>query len=101
MAFCCKVCSIALLSDYANNPVLQGLPTRSKYFTSTNQKIFINLRRGKGYTNEIENLNRDDSDLTITIHLKAPAEKIETARNWLLPRRVLILDDKGGARYEL
>ena len=40
------------------------------------KKIFINLSRRKGYTNEINKLNRDDSDLTITIQLKAPAEKI-------------------------
>ena len=75
MAWSWKACSIASLSDYANNSVFQEFPTRSKYFTSADEKIFINLRRGKGYTNEIKKLNRDDRDLTITIHLKAPAEK--------------------------
>ena len=39
------------------------------------EKIYIDLRRGKGYTNKIEKLSRDDSDLTITIQLKAPSEK--------------------------
>ena len=42
---------------------------------SSNKKIFIDLRRGKGYTNKIEKLNRDDSDLTITIKLKVVATK--------------------------
>ena len=78
-------------SDYANIPVYQKLPTRSEYFTSADEKIFINLRRGKGYTNEIEKLNRADSDL----------KKNEAARNWLLPRQVLILHGKGGTHYEL
>ena len=50
----CKACSIASLSGYANNSVFQELPTRSKYFTSADEKIFINLRRGKGYMNEIK-----------------------------------------------
>ena len=75
VAWYCKDCSIGLLSDYANNAVFQELPTRSKYFTSADKKIFIELRRRKGYTNEIEKLNKDDSDFTITIQLKVPAEK--------------------------
>ena len=51
----CKGSSIGPLSDYANNPVFQGLPSISEYFTSAHEKIFIDLRRGKGYANEIEN----------------------------------------------
>ena len=66
----CKGSSIAPLSDYAYNPVYQELLTQKQYFTTTDEKIFIDLRRGKGYTNEIEKLNRDDSDLLITITLK-------------------------------
>ena len=75
VAWYCKGCSIVLLSDYANNPVFQELPSRSKYFMPANKKIFIELRHGKGYTNKIKKLNRDDSDLTVTIQLKVPAEK--------------------------
>ena len=66
------------------------------YFTPAGKKIFVDLRRGKGYTNEIENLNRNDRDLTVTIKLTAAApkkkKKNETARNGILPRRVLILN---------
>ena len=67
--------SIVPLPNYANNPAFQELPTISEYFTSGNKKIFIDLRRRKGYINEIEKLNRDDSDLTITIKLKAAGTK--------------------------
>lgn len=35
------------------------------------KKIFIDLRCGKGCTDELEKLDRDDSNLTITINLKA------------------------------
>ena len=73
VAWYCKGSSIAPLSDYANNPVFQELITLSKYFTSADEKIFIDLRRRKGWTNETEKLNRDDSNLTITIKLKAAA----------------------------
>ena len=51
------------------------MPTINQYFTSADEKIFIDFRRGKGYTNEIEKTNRDDSDLLITITLKAAAAK--------------------------
>ena len=71
----CNGSSIAPLSDYANNLVFQELPIISKYFVSSDKKIFIDLRCGKGYTNKIEKLNRDDSDLTITSKLKAVATK--------------------------
>ena len=48
-----KGLSIATLSDYAHNPVYQELPKLNNYFTNGNEKIFIYLRRGKCYTNEI------------------------------------------------
>ena len=55
--------------------MFQELHSQSKYFTFADKKIFIDLRCGKGYTNKIKKLNRDDSDLTVTIQLKVPAEK--------------------------
>ena len=68
--------SIALLPDFAHNPVFQELPIQKQYFTTPDEKFFIDLRRGKGYTNEIKKLNRDDSsDLSITIMLKNAAAK--------------------------
>ena len=47
----------------------------SQYFTNTDEKVFIDLRHGKGYTNELEKINRDYSDLSITITLKAGTTK--------------------------
>ena len=38
-------------------------------------RIYIDMRRSKGYTNELEKLNRDDSDLAVTIGLKEAAAK--------------------------
>ena len=55
--------------------MFRELPTQSKYFTSADKKIFIDLRRRKGYTNKIKKLNRDDSDLKITIQIKTVAMK--------------------------
>ena len=33
------------------------------------------MQRSKGYTDEIEKINRDDSLLALTIHLKTPAKR--------------------------
>ena len=70
-----KGSSIAPLSDYVHNPVYQELLKLNDYFANADEKVFIDLRRGKGYTNEIEKINRDDGDLSITITLKAAATK--------------------------
>ena len=70
-----KGCSIASSSNCANNPVFQELATQSEYLTSAHEKIFIDLRPGKRYTNKIEKLKRNDTDLTITIQLKTTAAK--------------------------
>ena len=59
------------LSDYAHNPAFQELSTVSQYFTKMDEKIFIDSRRGKGYTNELKKISRDDSDLSISIKLNA------------------------------
>ena len=49
----------------------------SECFTSADEKLFVDLRREKGYTNEIKKLNRDNSDLSVTIMLKnATAKKM-------------------------
>ena len=57
------------------NEVRQELPTRSKYFTDSDEKVYIDIRRSKGYIGEFERVNRDDSDLVGTINLKAAAGK--------------------------
>ena len=53
--------------------MFQELPTQNEYFMFADEKLFIDLWRGKRCTNEIEKLNGDDSHLTITIQLKTPA----------------------------
>ena len=62
--------SIAPLSDYAHNPIYQEAPRKGKYFTSSDARLYIDLRRSKGHTGEFERVNRNDSDLPITIELK-------------------------------
>ena len=62
-------------SDFMYNKTKQELPNRNTYFTDLDERVYIDIRRSKGYTSEFERVNRDDSDLSITIDLKAAAAK--------------------------
>ena len=75
VAWTTKSLSIVPESDYMYNEIRQELPTRNKYFTDSDERVYINIRRSKVYTGEIERVNRDDSDLTVTVDLKAAATK--------------------------
>ena len=74
-AWYCKGSNITPLPNYANTPVFQELPTQSEYFTTADEKIFIDLRREKVYTDNLEKLHRNDSYLTVTINIKVGAAR--------------------------
>ena len=74
VVFVYRGCTIAPLTDYTNNEIYQDLA--DKYFSS-DEKMYIDLRRSKGYTDELESLTRNDNRLTLTVMLKdAVAKKI-------------------------
>ena len=52
----------------------QRITWPKKYLRESDEKIFIDLWRSKGYSGELETLIRDESDLTI-IMLKEAAKK--------------------------
>ena len=67
--------SIVPESDYLYNEVRQQLPNRNTYFTDSDEKVYIDIRRSKGYTGEFERVNRDNSDLVVTVDLKNAVAK--------------------------
>ena len=75
VAWVTKGSSIVPESDYLYNEVRQQLPNRNTYFTDSDEKVYIDIRRSKGYTGEFERVNRDDSDLVVTVDLKNAAGK--------------------------
>ena len=57
---------------YINNPIYQELTEQDKYTANErDDHIYIDMRRSKGYTDELKKINRDDSQLALTIDLKA------------------------------
>ena len=69
--------SVSPLLEYANNEVYCELIRYKDYDSSTksDERLYVDLRRGKGYTSELEKINRNDFNLTLTVNLKAVATK--------------------------
>ena len=75
VAWVTKGSSIVPEADYLYNKTKQELPNRNTYFTDSDEKVYIDIRRSKGYTGEFERVNRDDSDLIVTVDLKTAGAK--------------------------
>ena len=69
--------SVGLLTQFANNPVYKELIKYDKCYKGghSDERLYVDLRRGRGYTNELEKVVRNDSSLTLTITLKNAAVK--------------------------
>lgn len=61
----CNGCSIALLTNYANNPIYQELPLEKDHFTKAGERI-----------------KYDDSDIVLKINLKVALTKNMRLRVW-------------------
>ena len=74
----CNGCSTALLTEYKNNEIYQEITAEDEYTTNdTDDRIWIDMRRSKGYTDELEKINRDDSGLAVILGFKeATAKKL-------------------------
>ena len=76
VAYNCKGCSSAPLMQYRNIEIYQEMTEVDEFTTnSRDDRILIDMRRSKGYTNELEKLNRDNSGLAVVITLKEVATK--------------------------
>ena len=76
VAHSCDGCSSAPLTQYKNNPIYQEIMEEDKLTDKErDDRIYINMRRSKGYTDELEKINHDDSDIALTISLKEAAAK--------------------------
>ena len=76
VAEACYGYSTAPLTQYKNNEIYQEITEEDEFTTNnTDDRIFIDMRRIKGYTDDLEKTNRDDSDLAVTIGFKEAAAK--------------------------
>ena len=76
IAHSCNGCSPAPLSQYKHNPIYQDITEEDKFTDSErDDRIYIDMRRSEGYTDELEKIDRYDSVIALTINLKAAAAK--------------------------
>ena len=76
VAYQCNGATFAPLTDYKNNPIYQDMTDEYSYHDQTkDDRIYIDMRRSKGNTDELEKITRNDSGLVVYIILKAAATK--------------------------
>ena len=70
-------CTVGPLTQYANNEICKELIKYEKYYSKTesDEKLYVDLRRGRGYSNELERIVRNDSSLMLTVTLQNAAVK--------------------------
>ena len=70
-------CTVGPLTQYANNEIYKELIKYDDYYSQlkSDEKLYVDLRRGRGYSNELERIVRNDSSLTLTVTLKNAATK--------------------------
>ena len=77
IAHSCDGCSSAPLTQYKNNPIYQEITEEDKFSENErDDRIYIDVRRSKGHTDELEEINRDDSGIALTISLICSFKKI-------------------------
>ena len=71
-------CSAVPLTQHKNNEIKQELTKEKYYFGDDSDEIlYIDMRRNKGYKDELEKLTRDDGGVTLTIKLTKAAKKMK------------------------
>ena len=76
VSYNCQGCSSVPLMQYKNNEIYQEMTPEDEFTTNErDDRILIDMRRIKGYTAELEKLNRDDSGIAVTVSLKEAAAK--------------------------
>ena len=72
----CEGCSAVPLPQYINNEVYQEITEEDVFTTNdTDNRIWIDMRRSKGYTDELQKINCDVSGLAVVIGSKEAAAK--------------------------
>ena len=76
VAYYCEGCSAAPLTQYKNNKIKQELTKEKHYFgDDSDERLYIDMRCIKVYTDELEKLSCDDGGVTLTVNLKKAATK--------------------------
>ena len=69
--------SVGSLTEYSDNEVYKELIKYRDYYnkSKSDERLYVDIRRRKGYTSVLEKIFRNDSNLTLTVTLKEAATK--------------------------
>ena len=71
VSYNCQGCSSAPLKQYKNNEIYQEMTLEDEFRTNErDDRILMDMKRSKGYTDELKKLNRDDRGITVTVAKK-------------------------------
>ena len=72
----CNRCSAVPITQYRKNKIFQEIMKEKDCFkSSSDEKLYIDMRRSKGYTDELEKLTHGDSDVSLTVNSKLQQQK--------------------------
>ena len=74
VAWSCDGCSVAPLTDYANDEILRGFPKQDDFSTTFDERLYLDLRRAKGYTGELKTKIKG---ITLNMMLKNVTKKVK------------------------
>ena len=95
----CNSCSIAPLSDYANNLIYQELLNKRKYFSDADERLYADLRDSKGYIGELQKLRWEGRKIVLKVNFKAALAKKMRLKVWsYLQGKCLYLLTKPGLK---
>ena len=76
IAYNCNGCTTAPCTPYKNNEIYQEITQENEYGdNTTDDRIYLDMRRSQGCIDELKKLTRDDSGLAVVINLKKAAKK--------------------------
>ena len=97
----CNGCSIAPLTDYANNLIYQELLIKRKYFSDADERLYADLRDSKGYIGELQKLRWEGSKIVLKVNFKAALAKKMRLKVWgYLQGKCLYLLTKPGLKKQ-
>ena len=76
IAYNCNGRSTTPLTQYKYNEIYQYIIPEEEYRSNMrDERIYTDMRRSQGYTDELQILTRDDSGLAVVVNLKEVAQK--------------------------
>ena len=82
VAYYCDGCSMAPLTQYKIKEIKQELTREKDYFSSkSDERLYIDMRRSKCYTDNLEKLTCGDGGVNLSIKFKAAATKKNEAKS--------------------